>query len=52
MSRPHDEIEFGEPTYYDCDCCGHRTTKLTRFITRDGDAFAAYYAHFRRRSRA
>ena len=41
-----DEIEFCEPAYYDCDCCGHRTTKLTRFVTRGGAAFAAYYAHF------
>ena len=46
MSRAHDEIEFCEPSFYDCDCCGHRTTRLTRFVTRDGDAFAAYYAHF------
>ena len=46
MSKPHDEIEFAEPKYYECDCCGHRTTSLTRFVTRDGYAFAAYYAHF------
>lgn len=46
MSRARDEIEFCEPSYYDCDCCGHRTTKLTRFVTRAGNAFAAYYAHF------
>lgn len=45
MSSPQDEIEFCDPTYYDCDCCGHRTTKLTRFVTRDGVPFAAYYAH-------
>ena len=45
MSRSHDEIEFCEPSFYDCDCCGHRTTKLTRFVTRAGNAFAAYYAH-------
>lgn len=45
MNRNH-QIEFCEPTFYDCDCCGHRTTKLTRFVTRNGAAFAAYYAHF------
>jgi len=41
-----DEIEFGEPAFHDCDCCGHRTTRLTRFVTRNGGAFAVYYAHF------
>ena len=41
-----DEIEFSEATFFDCACCGHRTTKLTRFVTREGSAFAAYYAHF------
>ncbi len=41
-----DEIEFEEPTFYDCQCCGHRTTRLSRFVSRDGEAFAAYYAHF------
>ena len=46
MSEERDQIEFCEPTFYDCECCGHRTTKLTRFVTRDGAAFAAYYAHF------
>ena len=46
MSSAHDENEFCEPSFYDCECCGHRTTKLTRFVTRDGAAFAAYYAHF------
>jgi hypothetical protein len=29
-----------------CDCCGGVTTNLTRFVSRDGDAFAAYYAAF------
>ena len=45
MSK-RDEIEFAEPAFYDCECCGHQTTKLTRFVTRDGSAFAVYYAHF------
>lgn len=41
-----DEIEFEEPTFGICDCCGTTTTTLTRFVTRDGDALAVYYAKF------
>jgi hypothetical protein len=41
-----DEIEFAEPYYTNCNCCGARMTKLTRFVTRDGDAFGVYYANF------
>lgn len=29
-----------------CECCGGRTTSLTRFVYRDGDAYAIYYAKF------
>jgi len=29
-----------------CPCCGGRTTQLTRFVYRDGDAYAVYYARF------
>ncbi|MCA1621580.1 MAG: hypothetical protein LC795_20370 [Acidobacteria bacterium] len=29
-----------------CECCGGTTTRLTRFVNRDGDAFAVYYAMF------
>ena len=29
-----------------CECCGGTTTRLTRFVYRDGDAFAVYYAMF------
>jgi hypothetical protein len=36
-----DRIE-GDP----CLCCGGRTTALTRFVYRDGDAHAVYYASF------
>lgn len=41
------QIEFepavvGEP----CACCGGQTTRLTRFVTQDGTAFAVYYAVF------
>ena len=41
-----DEIEFDEPTFSTCECCGTATTHLVRFVTRDGGAFAAYYADF------
>ena len=42
----HDRIEFEEPEESVCDCCGGATTSLTRFVTRDGDAFAVYFAKF------
>jgi hypothetical protein len=29
-----------------CECCGGRTTSLTRFVYKDGDAHAVYYARF------
>lgn len=37
-----------EPPYEaaPCICCGGRTTSLTRFVYRDGDAHAIYYARF------
>lgn len=40
------EIEFPEPDTSKCECCGNTMTRLTRFVTRDGDAFAIYYAAF------
>lgn len=39
-------IEFEEPSKEKCDCCGGITTRLTRFVYKDGDAFAIYYAIF------
>lgn len=39
-------IEFEEPTQSECECCGGTTTRLTRFVYRDGDAFGVYYAMF------
>jgi hypothetical protein len=41
-----DRIEFEEPTHSVCDCCGKTTTRLTRFVTRDGSAYAVYYAAY------
>lgn len=29
-----------------CPCCGGKTTSLTRFVHRNGDAHAIYYAKF------
>ena len=40
------EIEFEEPTESRCECCGNTTVRLTRFVYRDGDAHAVYYAQF------
>ena len=40
------EIEFEEPIESLCDCCGTTTIRLTRFVYRDGDAHAVYYAEF------
>ena len=39
-------IEQEPPSIYKCDCCGGASTKLTRFVNRDGDAYAAYKAVF------
>lgn len=43
------QIEF-EPSRESepCACCGESTTVLTRFVYKDGDAFAIYYARFAR----
>lgn len=40
-------IEF-EPatTSAPCPCCGGKTTALTRFVSKDDDAYAIYYARF------
>jgi hypothetical protein len=41
-------IEF-EPSVTDsepCECCGGRTTRLTRFVYSGDNAFAVYYAQF------
>jgi hypothetical protein len=40
-------IEFEPPEESEpCECCGGRTTSLTRFVHSDGNAFAVYYARF------
>ena len=40
------EIEFEEPKLSQCECCTNTTTRLTRYVYRNGDAFAAYYVLF------
>ena len=40
------EIELTEPNKSTCECCGGITTSLTRFVYKDGDAFAIYYVTF------
>jgi hypothetical protein len=40
------EIEMTEPHVSHCDCCGGTTTTLVRFVHKDGDAHAVYYAAF------
>lgn len=37
-------IEFEEPEKTLCECCGNATIRLTRFVYRDDDAYAVYYA--------
>lgn len=39
-------IEFEEPYYIPCDCCGENIVRLTRFVYKGDDAFAYYYAEF------
>jgi len=40
-------IEFEPPRQSGvCECCRGKTTSLTRFVYRDGDAFAIYFARF------
>jgi hypothetical protein len=44
VTTHRDEIEFGEPDVSVCECCGGKTTRLTRFVTREENAFAVYFA--------
>ena len=41
-----DTIEFEEPRFSTCECCGEETVHLVRFVSRDGNAFAVYFADF------
>ena len=40
-------IEFEPPNQSEpCQCCGGLTTSLTRFVYKDNNAYAVYYAKF------
>ena len=40
-------IEFEPPRESEpCQCCGGRTTSLTRFVYNDANAYAVYFARF------
>jgi hypothetical protein len=39
-------IELEEPTYSTCSFCQQVTTRLTRFVYKNEDAYAIYYAQF------
>lgn len=40
------EVELSPPSVSRCECCGGTTVRLTRFVYRDGDALAVYYAAY------
>lgn len=40
------EIEFNKPDSIICECCGNESISLTRFVYKDGNAHAVYYAKF------
>ena len=40
------EIEFEEPKETKCDYCENTTTRLTRYVYQNNDAFAVYYVLF------
>jgi hypothetical protein len=40
------DLEFDDPNYGICDCCGNKTISLTRYVSRDGEARAVYFAAF------
>lgn len=39
-------IEFEPAVRTTCDCCGGASTRLTRFVYEDDDAYGVYYASF------
>ncbi len=39
-------LRLEPPRYGACGCCGGKTTSLVRFVFRDGEAYAVYYAAF------
>ena len=39
-------IEFEAPKTFPCECCGHTTTKLVRYVRNEEGAYAVYLARF------
>lgn len=39
-------LEYEEPQYSFCECCGNKTTKLVRYILQDNNPFALYMATY------
>lgn len=39
-------LEFEEPNIEKCDCCENTSTRLTRYVYKENDAFAVYYVLF------
>jgi len=39
-------IEFEKPKLSECECCGKATTRLTRYVYNNGEAFAVYFVSF------
>ena len=39
-------IEYDEPLNVECECCGAQETRLTRFVKRDGAAYAVYLVRY------
>lgn len=39
-------LEFEEPSKSQCEYCGNTTVRLTRFVYKNDDAYAVYYALF------
>jgi hypothetical protein len=40
------KVDCEPPVLDTCSCCGKPGTRLTRFVYREGDAYAIYYAAF------
>ncbi|MEP0010203.1 MAG: hypothetical protein ABJF30_03245 [Balneola sp.] len=40
------EIEFSKPVKNKCECFGHKSTTLTRFVYSNGNAHSVYYIKF------
>ncbi|HST59656.1 MAG TPA: hypothetical protein VLK84_13220 [Longimicrobium sp.] len=39
-------VDYDEPLSVQCECCGAPETRLTRFVKRDGGAYAVYLVRY------